>query len=284
MNSPAVAGDGHAQGCRGNGGRPPATVSRALHKSEVVQEQTLARVLAAARALGYVPNRAAASLRTQRTGTAGVLAPDLADPLLTPLVRGAEDVLREAGYVMLAASTGGTRPRELDALSGMLSRGADGLIIAAMTRPSLAAADHRVPFVAAGYASSELPSVAADLAEGARLTVVHLASLGHRTVACISCASGTPPVYLLLAAARQAGLLSRQPWSLPRRPLRRWKGGVAAMHWRRPGSRSARSSPAATCSPPAAAQSSPPLAAHARPACQSPASATCPCPPASRRR
>ena len=49
----------------------PQRCSRALHKSEVVQEQTLARVLAAARALGYVPNRAAASLRTQAPARPG---------------------------------------------------------------------------------------------------------------------------------------------------------------------------------------------------------------------
>ncbi len=187
--------------------RHPATVSRALNGSPLVAPRTAEAIIEAAVTLGYVRNQAAASLRTQSTRTIGVLAADLSDPLLTPLVLGAEDALRDAGYMMLVASAGHTRARQRAALSGMLSRRADGLVIAAADDadlPDLAG----VPIlaVAAGYVSARLPSASADFATAARLVAGHLALLGHRTVACISCASGPVPTQILATAIRRAGL------------------------------------------------------------------------------
>lgn len=185
----------------------PATVSRALNGSPHVAPRTAEAIIQAAVTLGYVRNQAAASLRTQSTRTIGVLAADLSDPLLTPLVLGAEDALREAGYMMLVASTGHTRARQRAALSGMLSRRADGLVIAAADDPGLPdLAGVPILAVAAGYVSARLPSASADFATAARLVAGHLALLGHRTVACISCASGPVPTQILATAIRRAGL------------------------------------------------------------------------------
>ena len=53
----------------GRAGVSTATVSRALASPETVTEATRERVLSAVDATGYTPNRAARSLRVQRTMT-----------------------------------------------------------------------------------------------------------------------------------------------------------------------------------------------------------------------
>ncbi|MGH3407169.1 MAG: LacI family DNA-binding transcriptional regulator [Streptosporangiaceae bacterium] len=207
MSSPAAAPPVTLKDVAALAGVHPATASRALRQAAHVADSTAESVLRAARTLRYVPDLAAASLRTQRTRTAGVLAADLADPLVAPLLRGAEDALREAGYMMLAASAGHGRPRARDVLSGMHSRRADGVIFAGLARlPLPVAVCAGIPAAAAGHVSARLPSASTDLAGAAALAAAHLAALGHRTAACIGCARAPLTLALLLAAARRAGL------------------------------------------------------------------------------
>src|SRR5581483_10580897 len=54
-----------------------STASRALHASELVKPATRRRVEAAARRLGYEPNRIARSLRTRSSTLVGMIVPDV---------------------------------------------------------------------------------------------------------------------------------------------------------------------------------------------------------------
>src|SRR5260370_21198747 len=85
----------------------PATASRALNPETRIlgSEDTARRVLDAAAALGYRPNPVATSLRTRPSHTVGVLIPDLHNPLFPPIVRGLQDRLAAAGYVVPIANT-----------------------------------------------------------------------------------------------------------------------------------------------------------------------------------
>ena len=80
-----------------------ATASRALNPQtrSKVSPRTANRILEAAKTLGYAPNSAARSLRTRTSLVAGVIIPDLRNPVFPPIVRGIEDALREAGYMAL---------------------------------------------------------------------------------------------------------------------------------------------------------------------------------------
>jgi len=187
----------------------PATASRALRDDtrHLVGGDAAGRVLRAARDLGYVPNHAAASLRTQRTRAIGFLAATLDSPLTAPLAHGAAAELARAGYVMLAAT--GTGPAAEAALSGMTARRADGLIIASPApcpRLHAMAARAGIPVAAAGHCPAGVPSAAADLTAGARLAASHLAALGHRRAACLTAPGSPLPAGTLAAAARAAGL------------------------------------------------------------------------------
>src|SRR5581483_9561839 len=83
-----------------------ATVSRALSRPQVVEEATRRRVLEAVKALGYLPNASARSLRTLRTGKLLVTVPDIANPFFSLIIRGIEEVAQREGYAVLLGDTG----------------------------------------------------------------------------------------------------------------------------------------------------------------------------------
>jgi LacI family transcriptional regulator len=168
----------------------PATVSRALNEETrgLVNEETARRVLKAAEKLGYQPNPIARGLKTNQSYTIGVLIPDLTNPLFPPILRGIEDRLETAGYTALIANTDNDPERELLDSQAMRARQVDGIIAATARR------DHRlhdalleagIELVLVNRRQKELPvsSATADDRMGMRLSVEHLASLGHRRIA-----------------------------------------------------------------------------------------------------
>lgn len=181
----------------------PSTVSRALNAEtrRMITPATIMRIEQAATLLGYVPNQAAVTLRTRSSRTVGLLASGLGSPLL----RGAETVLRSAGYMMIAAAAPTADAAEV-AVSGLLGRQTDGIIVAT-SWPQGDGPTSLIGRVPAVSASGPAPfSVAPDLRAAAELAAEHLADLGHRTVACVSALGAPLSSGLLAAAARAAGL------------------------------------------------------------------------------
>jgi len=188
----------------------PATASRALNPETriLVSEQTAHRVTEAAAALGYRPNPVARSLRTRRSHTVGVLIPDLNNPLFPPIVRGLEDRLAAAGYVALLGNTDGDSHKEQLIFEQMRARHVDGFALATAheDNPVLAeAARAEVPVVlmnrlAADYSFS---SVSVDNEQGMRMSVAHLAALGHAHIAHIA-----GPRQISTGAGRRRGFLA----------------------------------------------------------------------------
>jgi LacI family transcriptional regulator len=195
----------------------PGTASRALAADPdtrgLVKEATARRVLEAARELGYLRNVGAASLRTRRTCTVGVLVTDLADPLVAALARGAEDYLTAAEYMPMIRSTGGDSAQALAAISQMRAHHADGLILAAgcgnaFLDGGARAQRWRACAVWAGSLPpvSELAAVSADHAAGIRMIMDHLAAAGHRVIGCVTGPGAAIGEQELAAAADAAGL------------------------------------------------------------------------------
>lgn len=166
-----------------------STASRALRPStrNLVRPDTLARVLATAEELGYRVNPIARGLRDQRTMTIGMILPDLANPLFPPIVRGIEDGLREAGYVLVLANTDRDRERERNLIEALLSRQVDGLILATAEReyPLLDELSERVPTVLVNRTTDDfiVSSVTSDDHQGMGQAVRHLVELGHTRIA-----------------------------------------------------------------------------------------------------
>ncbi len=188
----------------------PATASRALNPETrlLVREDTARRVLEAAQSLGYHPNPVARSLRTRRSNTVGVLIPDLNNPLFPPIVRGIEDRLAAAGYVALLGNTDGDDERERLVFDQLRARHVDGFVLATahLSSPLLAEAVRAdLPVVLMNRLAGEhsLPSVSVDNERGMRLSVAHLAGLGHRRIAHIA-----GPQDLSTGLSRQRGFVA----------------------------------------------------------------------------
>src|SRR5256884_9137581 len=88
------------------------TVSRVINEKPRVSVDTRRRVQASIAKLGYVPNRLARGLIQRKTGSFGVIVPDVANPFFTLIVRGAEQVARRAGHHVILRDTQGELERE----------------------------------------------------------------------------------------------------------------------------------------------------------------------------
>jgi len=69
------------------------TVSRALRQPEKVAPETRARVMEAVEALGYIPNLAASSLASNRSGIIALVVPTIAGSIFADTVQGLYDAL-----------------------------------------------------------------------------------------------------------------------------------------------------------------------------------------------
>jgi LacI family transcriptional regulator len=167
-----------------------ATASRALNPATrgLVNADTARRVIKVAEALGYRPNPMARGLKTAKSGTVGLVIPDLTNPFFPPIVRGIEQVLEPAGYSGLIVNTDNDLVRERTQVELLRSRQVEGLIVAtALVDHPLLEQLHRerVPMVMVNRHPHgiDLPSVTPDDATGVALAVKHLAELGHRRIA-----------------------------------------------------------------------------------------------------
>ncbi|HEV7208474.1 MAG TPA: LacI family DNA-binding transcriptional regulator [Mycobacteriales bacterium] len=188
----------------------PATASRALNAAtrNLVNGDTAARVARAAAKLGYTPNPIARSLKTSRSGSVGVVIPDLTNPLFPPIVRGIDDVLSAGGFNALIVNTDNDSAREDLQVASLRARQVEGLIIgtARLDDPLL----HRlvrdacpVVLINRRVDTPSLPSVTGDDATGVDLALRHLAGLGHRRIAHLAGPQWTSTGQVRLRAYRQ---------------------------------------------------------------------------------
>jgi LacI family transcriptional regulator len=138
-----------------------ATVSRVYRTPDSVRPATREKVLAAARALGYVPSGSARGLASRTTGIIGLCFPDMADPdaesgsgddeeagtlYSDQIIRGMERAARRHGYALLIAASLVGGPESLVAkVAGRV----DGFAVLARTVPTedLEVISRRVPVV-----------------------------------------------------------------------------------------------------------------------------------------
>jgi LacI family transcriptional regulator len=163
-----------------------ATASRALNPQtrDKVSPRTAARIVEAARTLGYSPNSAARSLRTRTSSVVGVVIPDLRNPVFPPIVRGVEDALREAGYLALLGNTDGGAERERELLTTMRGQQLAGFILATSRRDALPPLGPDVPVVLVNRRTDagDIASVVADSSAGVHAIVSLLVERGHTRI------------------------------------------------------------------------------------------------------
>jgi LacI family gluconate utilization system Gnt-I transcriptional repressor len=126
------------------------TVSRVLRSPEKVRPETFERVEAAIRKLGYVPDESAGALSSRRSRIVGALVSTLGGSVFASTIDGLSQILREAGYQLLLATTNYTPQLEADFIAAMLARRPDGLVLTSTQHTSPARRllrDARIPIV-----------------------------------------------------------------------------------------------------------------------------------------
>lgn len=167
-----------------------STVSRALDptKAHLVNAATVARVRAAAEALGYRGDRVAGSLRRRATATVGVVVGELANPFIAPVIHGIARALAAEQLLPLIFETQDDSERLTWGVNHLLSRRVDAMIVTGARfgdRAVLESAARFVPVVVAvrGLPGSPLPHVLHDDRAGGAMAARHLVELGHTRLA-----------------------------------------------------------------------------------------------------
>lgn len=187
-------------------GVSPATVSRALSNKGLVAEPTLSRVLEAARQLNYRPNKAARSLRTQKSMVILLVVRDISNPFYLDIFKGVETVAQEAGYTVLMCNTENQPEREASYCSMLRDGYADGMIVMTGRYPSGFAKEksqlNQFPTVVCLeiIESNPLPSIQIDNRKAAQEATEHLIRLGHKRIAHIC-----GPVPEIMSVLRREG-------------------------------------------------------------------------------
>ena len=108
------------------------TVSRVLRNRGDVSAQTREKVLEAARALGYVPNKIAGALASQRVNLVGVVIPSLSNMVFPEVMTGISEVLEGTGLQPVVGVTNYLPDREESVIYEMLSWRPSGMIVAGL--------------------------------------------------------------------------------------------------------------------------------------------------------
>lgn len=166
-----------------------STVSKVLSDGGItVRSETRQAIIEAARQLNYRPHASARNLRTRRTGTLGILLPNLMNPVYASIVRGAVRRAEQIGFVMLVADVDDEMASASIYRRLVSERRVDGLIIAVSARVSeLVAAirDNPIPYVFVNRRAGLGTSVTVDDEAAGHLAARTLVEAGHRRIAFI---------------------------------------------------------------------------------------------------
>lgn len=109
-----------------------STVSRALSGNGRVGEKTRERVLKAVRESDYTVNAVARSLRLRDAKNIGIVVPDITNSFFSSVIKGAQQVCRENGYMLMVCNSDENADYEGEALHMLLEKQVSGLILASV--------------------------------------------------------------------------------------------------------------------------------------------------------
>jgi LacI family transcriptional regulator, gluconate utilization system Gnt-I transcriptional repressor len=116
------------------------TVSRVLRNRGDVSDSTREKVLEAAKRLGYVPNKIAGALASQRVNLVAIIIPSLSNLVFPEVLGGISEVLEDTGLQPVVGVTNYSPEREESVLYEMLSWRPSGVILAGLEHTAAARA------------------------------------------------------------------------------------------------------------------------------------------------
>lgn len=109
-------------------GLAPSTISAYLN-GNTVRPKNKVLIENAIKKLGYVRNEYARGLKLHKSGTIGVLIPELSNTFGTTIIGAIGEALREQGYSLIVCDTLGGKSSEEKSVQLLLSKMVDGLVV-----------------------------------------------------------------------------------------------------------------------------------------------------------
>lgn len=168
-----------------------STVSLVLQNSPTVRAETRAQVRESMAALGYVYNRAAATLRSATTGLVGLVINDLRNPFFAEFATSLQMALSHQGYAAVVANTDENIKVQEQVIGAMIEHGVAAIIVS----PAYGAGDGGFEAIArASIPTMQVlrrvedrmdlfPFASPDYEEGSRCATEHLLKAGARRIA-----------------------------------------------------------------------------------------------------
>jgi DNA-binding LacI/PurR family transcriptional regulator len=194
-----------------------STVSRALRNSPLISRETAEKVQGLARDAGYRASAVARGLVARKTKTIGVVVTTIADPFVSEVVGGIEDVANEHGYSVFLADSNADPEREKKVVQSFAERRVDGILVTssrvgALYVPMLS--EMKVPIVLINnqHPGEWVHSVTIENQMASAEAVRHLITLGHRRIGYLGDAHGHQSDTERLAGYREALTRARIPF------------------------------------------------------------------------
>lgn len=172
-----------------------ATVSRVINGSNLVRLKTAERVREIIRETKFVPNGSATTLKYGRSGSYGLIIPDMMNPFFSEFIRSFEEILVARRQDMFMALTDHHASRMQDTIHRMLVRQVDGVALLASeieTEPIETMIRNRVPLVTMDrrQVGQGLSDVSVNYVTGMNQAVELLKKLRHQKIGYIGGSSG----------------------------------------------------------------------------------------------
>ncbi|UQR66659.1 LacI family transcriptional regulator [Bradyrhizobium sp. C-145] len=187
-----------------------ATVSLVLRNSPSIPERTREKVLEAAKSLGYVYNRGAASLRLPHTRMIALAVNNLTNPYFAEIVAAIEDALTAENRIVLMSNSGESVARQSAFIDTVREYNVDGLLMVpavgtdAAFINSLHALHLPCVLVSRTVPGAKVDFVSPDHRGGMMKAMDHLIGLGHTRIGMIGSNSNISTGRDRFAGYRQA--------------------------------------------------------------------------------
>ncbi|WP_111646670.1 LacI family DNA-binding transcriptional regulator [Paranoxybacillus vitaminiphilus] len=175
-----------------------ATASLVVRGSPHISKETREKVLNSMKELGYIYDRVAANLRSQRSSTVGLIITEIGNPFFSELLVGVHEALDKEGYTVILGTTFDSPSKQDALLSTMLEYRVGGVIMSPVPGCSVDMVERlkqwEIPVV---LVAREMPSgeqfdyIGIDNVAGGRLVTEHLIQQGHRRIAFLGGFSGS---------------------------------------------------------------------------------------------
>ncbi|MFI1743359.1 LacI family DNA-binding transcriptional regulator [Thalassobellus sediminis] len=173
-----------------------STVSRALDDHPTISEKTKILVKKTVKELNYSPNKLAASLRSGKGNSIGVIVPKIDSNFMSSCISGIESVAYPAGYNLIICQSNETYKREIHNIQTLIDSQVSGIIMSLSNETKDSnhiqrIIDGNTPLVMFDRISDNLDIdfVVNDDYSVTKKAIKHLAEQGYKKIAYIGAAS-----------------------------------------------------------------------------------------------